>query len=412
MDFTKIDIIYFTLFRTDNAYSSVSLSLAKELSKNHRVFYVNHPYSIKDVINHSAKDKDSVQGTFSLKTRYEQVEGSNNLVSIIPPNTLPINWLPKIKIYDFLNAMNEKQMNRSLANVIEKYQIKDYIFINCFDPYFYNSIPIQFKPLVNIYQCIDDLGVDAYTIKHGIRLEDKAIKDADLVMVTSIELKKRCLPHNENVVISNNAVDISIFRRVLEEKFDRPKELKNIKTKIIGFVGNLDHLRIDYELLKKIAEYHHDKTLVLIGPLNNNFYKEVGLDKMSNIKFLGSKNIKELPNYLQYMDCTIIPFLKNKVTKSIYPLKINEYLGAGRAVIATDFSEDILSFSDLIYIGYDHQDFIEKIDQAINENNESMIRKRLDKASRNTWSDRVVEFWEMIENHLISINSKQKHVKS
>jgi teichuronic acid biosynthesis glycosyltransferase TuaH len=412
MNRNNIDIIYLSLLRTDNGFSSVSLSLAKELSKTNRVFYINHPYSLLDVLKSNNNSK-SKQDAFSIFSRKEKSISEGNFESIIPPTSLPINWIPQGAVYDRFYKLNENILTATIQKIIRKNDVKEYIFINCFDPYYFRKYPITLlKPLFNIYHCVDDIGVDTYTIKHGIRLENETIKNADIVMVTSSELKNRCLPFNKDVVINNNAVDISIFRRVLEEKFERPKELEKINTKIIGFVGNLDHLRIDYELLKKIALFHHDKSLVLIGPLNNNFYKEAGLDKITNIHFLGSKNIQELPQYLQYMDCTIIPFLKNKVTKSIYPLKINEYLGAGRAVIATDFSEDILSFEEWIYIGRDHDDFLNKIDIAIQENNESRIRKRLEKASKNTWSDRVVEFWEMIEKHLVQKNTKNIHVQS
>jgi len=50
MSFKNLDIIYFTLFPWDNAYSSVSLSFTREFVKNNRVFYVNHPYTWKDFI--------------------------------------------------------------------------------------------------------------------------------------------------------------------------------------------------------------------------------------------------------------------------------------------------------------------------------------------------------------------------
>ncbi|MGO8056082.1 glycosyltransferase, partial [Rhizobium leguminosarum] len=84
-----------------------------------------------------------------------------------------------------------------------------------------------------------------------------------------------------------------------------------------------------------------DKTLVFVGPVQTEEHKAVGLDKLPNVLFVGPKHITQLANYLQYFDCVLIPFRKNTLTKSIYPLKINEYLAAGKAVIATHFSEDI-----------------------------------------------------------------------
>ena len=208
-------------------------------------------------------------------------------------------------------------------------------------------------------------------------------------------------PFNNEVHIIHNAADISNFEKVLNEKFDKPDEIKNISGKVIGFVGNLDHCRIDYQLLKKVAEYHKDKTLLLVGPINNSEYQEIGLDQLPNVIFAGSKNITDLPRYLQHMDCTLIPFLCNTLTKSIYPLKINEYLAAGKAVISTSFSKDILGFADYIYLSNNHEQFLNQIDQAINENSPEKIQSRNNLAHTNTWEARVEEFWKIIENYLM-----------
>src|SRR5204862_8086484 len=133
--------------------------------------------------------------------------------------------------------------------------------------------------------------------------------------------------------------------------------------------GSIEY-RSDFELLKKVALHHSDKTLVFVGPVQTEEHKTVGLDKLPNVMFVGPKHITELANYLQYFDCVLIPFRKNTLTKSIYPLKINEYLAAGKAVIATHFSEDIYSFRDVAYVVDTDEEFIQTIDRAIVENSE------------------------------------------
>ena len=92
----------------------------------------------------------------------------------------------------------------------------------------------------------------------------------------------------------------------------------------------------------------------------------------------------------------LIPFRKNTLTKSIYPLKINEYLAAGKAVIATHFSEDIYSFRDVAYVVDTDDEFIQTIDRAIAENSEEKKQARIKVAEQNTWTARVERFWEII----------------
>ncbi|HRE53106.1 MAG TPA: hypothetical protein PK339_16935, partial [Flavitalea sp.] len=47
---TSADIICFSLSRWDAPISSPALSLAKEFAKHNRVFYIDHPFSWKDLI--------------------------------------------------------------------------------------------------------------------------------------------------------------------------------------------------------------------------------------------------------------------------------------------------------------------------------------------------------------------------
>ena len=189
-----------------------------------------------------------------------------------------------------------------------------------------------------------------------------------------------------------------MFNQAFFQKLEIPKEFEGVSKKVIGYIGNIER-RMDYDLVKKIAFIHQDKLLYLIGPISSNEYKTEGLDKIENIVFTGGKNIEQLPAYLQNIDCAIIPFKCNKLTKSIYPLKINEYLAGGKPVITTNFSEDIRMFSDVVYIARDHDDFISLIAQSLEENDNTLAMKRLEHASRNSWASRVEDFWGIVDNY-------------
>ncbi len=404
MNHYEYDIIVFSLFRDDSAYSSVSLSLAKEWAKNNRVFYINHPYSLKDwwEKRHEPHLQKRKIGFRKAQVQFEECPTMPNIICVTPPPTLPINFLPDGTIYNLFNRFNNRAVTIALRETIKKYNIKKYIFYNCYDPFFLTELPknLEVPPSVTVYHCIDDLDHEAYTAKHGMRLEKELVQQYDICLATATQLRKKYLDVQPDAQILTNAVDISIFRKVLEQTFERPAELKNIRTKIIGFTGNLDHLRIDYQLFKKIALAHPDKTLVIVGPINSQEFYDIGLDKMPNVVFTGGKKIEELPQYVHFFDVAIIPFKLNGVTRSIYPLKINEYLGAGRTVVSTKFSEDIQFFRDVIYLAEDENDFIQKINQAIEEDSDDKIIQRVNVASRNTWTDRVEQFWDIVENYL------------
>ncbi|MCE7922756.1 MAG: glycosyltransferase family 1 protein [Haliscomenobacteraceae bacterium CHB4] len=399
-----MDIVFFTLFRTDNPYSSISLSMAKELAKTHRVFYVHHPYSLKDLVAGLLRGDKMLRARLpwllSGRVRYEEEETiPKNFVAAQPPLTLPINWLPKGRIYDFFQRLNNGIVLGSIRKVLRDHDVRNYIYINCYDPFFAGALPKEMGAALCIYHCIDDITQNPYTARHGADLEREAMRHADVTLVTSANLKRLKQPFCGHVETFFNAADVSVFQKAMTEKYPRPLELQGRQGKVIGFIGNLDELRMDYPLLKKIALAHPDKTLLLVGPVNSTEPQQIGLDKLPNVIFTGSRQLGELPPLLQHMDAVLIPFLCNTLTKSIYPLKINEYLAAGKPVVSTDFSEDIRSFADCIYLAENHADFINKIDEAIVENNPHGVRHRIETAHSNTWETRIRQLWEIVETY-------------
>lgn len=410
-----MDIVFFTLFRTDNPYSSISLSMAKVLAKTHRVFYVNHPYSLKDVATGLLRGDKALKARLPRlltgRVRYERLETiPQNFTAVQPPLTLPVNWLPRGRIYNFFQRLNNGIILRTIRKVLRDHDVRNYLYINCYDPFYAGFLPKEMGAALSIYHCIDDITQNPYTAKHGTDLENEALRNADLTLVTSLNLKRlkeaalgRTAGERPGdakpagrVVTFFNAADVSVFQKVIAEKYPRPEVLEGRAGKVVGFIGNLDELRIDYALLKKAALAHPDKTFLLVGPLNSPEPREIGLYQLPNVVFTGSRRLEELPPLLRHMDCTLIPFLCNTLTESIYPLKINEYLAAGKPVVSTGFSDDIRSFADCIYLAENHADFINLIDRAIFENSPDLVRRRIAVANSNTWEARIERLWKVV----------------
>ena len=200
-----------------------------------------------------------------------------------------------------------------------------------------------------------------------------------------------------------NAADFTLFNDV--SQLSKPAELLAFEGKKLIFLsGNISKLRIDYHLLSDIAAHFTNCQLLIAGPVKDGELSDSQLNKYSNISWLGAMTLPNLARYLAYSDCAIIPFLKNTLTAGIYPLKINEYLAAGKPVISTNFSEDIAGFSDCIYLADTNQDFIAQIERAINENKDNdEIKKRELVAKNNNWAHRMLEI-----KHLVNLQIAEK----
>lgn len=395
------DVIIISTSRWDNPYSSVGFSFAKEFAKNNRVFYIDHPFSLNELATQYSNNpniKARLPALLFGKNAYRKINGlPDNLTVVTPGLTLSINWLGEGSLYNLLWKLNERVAIKALRKVIKDFNIKKYVFFNSFDPFYFKQIPNDIKPLVKIYQTIDDITQETYVARHGVRLEQEAIVNADASFGTSKELTRLIARYSSNVFCVPNAADFTLFQKAATEKLKRPTELVGIDKKIICYTGNIGS-RINYSLLKKIAVNHTDKLLLMVGPVSNNDYKQFGLDQLTNVLLVGAKDINELPAYLQYSDCLIIPFEYSILTKSIYPLKINEYLTAGKPVVVTAFSDDIQDFSDVAYVAKTEGEFLIKIEQSIQENNPTKIRERIAKATHNTWQARVSLFWDIVES--------------
>src|SRR5690606_194492 len=117
------DIICLSLSRWDAEISSPAVSLAKEFAKSNRVFFIEHPYSVKDMLFGNTPPAGAAQsaGGGQLKT---------NPFVIKPPTVLPINFLPEGKIYNFFSSLNNAILIKTLRKIIREYNISQYIFIN------------------------------------------------------------------------------------------------------------------------------------------------------------------------------------------------------------------------------------------------------------------------------------------
>jgi teichuronic acid biosynthesis glycosyltransferase TuaH len=403
-DLKGADIICLSLPRSDSSISSVSLCLAKEFAINNRVFYIDHPYSWKDYFNAALRKQIRWRKRALLfgKDPYSNPPSfPSNLTIVTTLLTLPINFLPKGVLYRILSKMNDWVIRRSINNILKDYRVKEYFFINFSSPFFLTKIPKDINPIRSVYYCIDKFAEVPYFQKHGAQMEEACMRNYDLTLCTSSELTRFASRFSQNAHFLPNGADTLLFNKVVAEKLPKPNDIQSIHTPIIGFTGSID-FRTDFELVRKIALDNQDKTIVFVGPVQTDEHIKAGLNQMKNVLFVGPKQITDIPNYHQCFDCTILPFLKTRLTQNIYPLKINEYLAAGLPVIAINFSTDIKSFNNVAYIEDTHEGFLHAIRSAISENSPERVRERLSVASQNSWTARVEKFWEIVRKEIQS----------
>lgn len=400
MTASRFDIVMLALARWDGQYSSTAFSLAKELSRYTRVFYIDNPFTYKDFLLSSNREQIEKRKEALLRGKNSFSKPDKdfpNLVVVTPRLVYPVNWLPPGKVYKILSRVNDLLVYRVIEKLLNEYEVKRFVFINSFNPLYGNSFPPSFSPALRIYHCVDDIRNSEYVSKHGSYLEEEAVRKADVTLVTSMELKRLKSRQAGHVYYLPNAADVRLFNEATHSGGPRPAELMRIPPdkRIILYMGNICQ-RVDYELLVKLARIE-TYYLVMVGPQTHDLYRNAGMDKMNNVVFTGRKDLKELPSYLRFADCCIIPFLCIPLTQSIYPLKINEYLAAGKPVVTTDFSEDIINFGDVALVSKTHNEFIDNVAKAIESNSPDKQLQRMGYVAANNWRARADELLKLID---------------
>lgn len=188
-----------------------------------------------------------------------------------------------------------------------------------------------------IYHCVDDLasvpGIDAAAF---LMEEEKLLKAAQAVFVTSHSLLNRAKQFNSNAHYQGNVADIHHFGKA-RENGEIPAELKRIPYPRIGYIGALSDYKVDFALMLHVAKQKPDWHWVLIGDEREGQESEIvkQLRSIPNVHFLGHRSYQQLPDYLRGMDVATLPTLINDYTHAMTPMKYIEYLAAGLPIVST-----------------------------------------------------------------------------
>ena len=229
--------------------------------------------------------------------------------------------------------------------------------------------------------------------------DDRLSRRADVVMATGRAQWERRKKLNPDTYFIPNAVDFDLFSTALVHETPIPSDVAQLKEPRIGYVGWLGY-QIDVDLLLRVATAYPDASLILVGP------DEIPTDErlamlraMANVHFLGRKALTELPGYLKAFDAALIPYVLASYTLTAYPLKLHEYLAAGRAVVATALPE-VRPYSHVVRIAASHDEFVRQIGEALRDNSPQAIHARVAVARENTWDQRVAEIYRVLQHHL------------
>lgn len=193
------------------------------------------------------------------------------------------------------------------------------------------------KPSAILYYIDDDHaakeGIDA---DNFLSAERRFAPRADAVIASAPELVTKMRELNPNVHFGPNVADTELFARALEPGPVDPQVDALPRPRIV-FVGAILAAKIDIPLLVELARSRPQWSFALIGPVGPGDPRTdvSALRGLANARLLGYRPYEQLPEVLRGADVAIVPYLLEGEMRSVFPMKIYEYLAAGTPVVAT-----------------------------------------------------------------------------
>lgn len=195
-----------------------------------------------------------------------------------------------------------------------------------------------------IYEHIDNWDTSLGSFFYSAEILKAFLLKSDLVVATAQPLKKKLetlmrqdaelASTTKAVLYVPNALDTDLFEPLLPQQ--TPADLITGSPTLL-YYGSLWGEWFDWTLLKYVAEQCPAASINLIGDYQP--IKDRLDDMPGNIHFLGPKLQKELPAYLRASDMALLPFKNDEIGKYVSPLKIFEYIGMDKPVLATSLPD-------------------------------------------------------------------------
>ena len=228
------------------------------------------------------------------------------------------------------------------------------------------------------------------------RLEPLLIKKSDLVVCNSPQLANFARPFNPKSFDIGQGVDLSAYST--EQGFQIPDDVAPIPTPRIGYIGDINSLRLDPDLLCELAKSKPDYSFVMIGREDKVFASHE-LHSLKNVFFLGSIAKNMVPTYMSALDVCLNPQAVNEITIGNYPRKVDEYLALGKPVIATK-TDTMELFREHTYLCTNVKEYQDAVEQALKDTSKEKIKQRILFAQSHSWENNVNNIYRQIQENL------------
>jgi glycosyltransferase involved in cell wall biosynthesis len=302
-------------------------------------------------------------------------------VHVLSPLVLPLHSNEPVR------RLNAELLTRYVRFGVDKLAMRD--------PLLWSFVPHAevlvdaLAPSQVLYYIDDDhaakAGIDAASF---LAAERRFATRADAILASAPELVARMQTLNSNVQYAPNVADTKLFASALAPGPIDPAVAALPQPRIV-FIGAILAAKIDLELVAALARSRPAWSFAFVGPIGpGDPHTDVSaLRELANVHLLGHRRYERLPDVLRGADAAIVPYLLDGEMRSVFPMKIYEYLAAGRPVISTPL--DTLADVPDVLKAVDAEGFAAQIQQALDTDTPAARQGRSQRAQAHSWESRL-----------------------
>jgi glycosyltransferase involved in cell wall biosynthesis len=359
------------------------------LARNHKVLFVSPPFYVRDVLDKSRREKLPNSGL---------VHREDNLYTYVFPK-----WLFENYASSALNNLFASIRRWQIRTILKKLGFKDLVLF-IWNPRFAGEIGAYDEKLTCYY--VDD----EFNAYYGATKEQKEgatqreltlLRNADVVLANGTALAERKNTYGKTINLPLG-VNYDLFSQARLDETVVPADLAVLPKPRIGYIGNVND-KVDYRLLHYLASSRPDWSIVLVGPVVVRIPEFQAhcdqLKALPNVHFLGMKSQTQLPNYLKGLDVCMMCYRLDGWAYFGYPLKLHEYLAAGKPSVASDLPS-IREFEGVIRIAHTREEWASAIQASLQDQSSESRARRVEVARDNRWEARIEVIEELLSKAL------------
>jgi glycosyltransferase involved in cell wall biosynthesis len=214
------------------------------------------------------------------------------------------------------------------------------------------------------------------------------LRRCDLVLAVNERLARRARPYGRAVEVVRNATHYDILARAASPDIEVAEALRRLPRPIIGYMGWLNRARLSSEILEALVAARPSWSFVFLGPMTSDQPLGDRLPLAPNVHVLRPVPYEQLPHYLAGFDVCILPNRINAYTDGNDPLKLYDYLAAGKPIVATR-TAGTEGLEEVIRVAEDAPSFLAAVEEALCERGDALRQRRQQLARQHSWRTRA-----------------------